>query len=309
LCPKNSRPGANLARFWELLGRRTFEEGGILWGEYKGPLFTSLPFHLKLDLAREEAAALLRRHHVAALRFPSNRMPGMAHGIYVLRPAGYDLKAVSRKQRGHIVRGLEICEIRDVDPDELLTVGIELNRDTLARQARQDPGFVNPVQWKRFVCAVRDCPGMSVRGAYVDGRLATYLVFCRDGGWLHLMYKMSRTADMACYSNHALDYSILSGAACDAAVECVTNGFVSLIPDEGLDRYKRQLGYTVEPHNLCIHFHPLLAPVLASKWCASLSRVARSLFPGRYSVVCGSKVLEGASVSLNRSGRTSLSHT
>ena len=244
---------------------------------------------------------ILRRHRIVAVRFPSKEMPGIPQGMYVRRPAGYDLGAVSRKQRGHVLRGLEACEIRDVDPDELLAVGIELNRDTLARQSRQDPELVEPARWKLFVDAVCNSPGMSVRGAYVNGRLASYLIFCKDSGWLHLMFKMSRSADLAHYPNHALDYSILSGAASDPTIECVSNGFTSLLPNQGLDQYKRQLGYEIEPHNLCIHFHPLLTPALTSRLSVSLCVAAHSLLPGwRLAARC-CKVVEGANISMKMS--------
>ena len=53
--------------------------------------------------------------------------------MYVCRPQNYGIHSVDRRQRGKVRRGLEICEIRTVDPDELLRAGICLNRETMQR--------------------------------------------------------------------------------------------------------------------------------------------------------------------------------
>ncbi len=288
--------GGNLVRFWELQGRPVFEMGGIWWGHSRGPFYTSLPFQLKLDLGPEEAADILRRARILGLSFPSAR-PGLPAGHYAIRPEGYDLSSVSRKQRLHVTRGLEACELRPLDPDELLRKGMALNRDTLSRQSREDATFLDPRRWKAFVAAVGQCPGVAIHGALVEGRLATYLISCRDGEWLHLIYKMSSTAEREHYPNHALDFSIIRDAAEDPGIRFIGNGMTSILPNEGLDRYKRQLGYQVEPHNLRIHFHPWLAPVLSTAGPIAALRRAQTLLSGSSRLAYYTAVLEGARTS------------
>ena len=185
-----------MARFWELRGRRVVEANGILWGQYKDPFFTCLPFQLRLDLEPDELRSIFRKTGVKALRFPSRNHAGMKAGMYVCRPQGYGLQSVARTQKGQVSRGLEVCQIREVDPDELRVEGMQLNRDTLARQGREDATFLDTARWDGFVDAVERCPGMTIYGAYAHGRLSTYMIACREGEWLHLMYKMSRTAEI-----------------------------------------------------------------------------------------------------------------
>ena len=284
-------PGTHLARFWELRGRPVFEMQGVWWGHHRGPFYTSLPFQLKVDLDPGEVGEILRRARIPGLSFPTHR-PGLPGGYYVISPAGYGLSAVSRKQRGHVTHGLEVCELRTLAEDELLEKGLPLNRDTLDRQSREDATFLDPVAWKRFVRAVGACPGMTIHGAFVDGRLATYLISCRDGEWLHLIYKMSSTADREHYPNHALDFAIIRDAAADPGLRFIGNGMTSVLPNEGLDRYKRQLGYQLEPHQLSIHFHPWLAPALGGATAAVAWLNAR--FPGREGLAYRARILEGA---------------
>ena len=68
---------------------------------------------------------------------------------------------------------------------------------------------------------------LAVTGALVDGRLSAYAVLCRDAGWLHLLYRMTRTPDMIHRTNPALDFAILAAAAHDPTVVGVTNSWMS----------------------------------------------------------------------------------
>lgn len=287
---------SHLARFWELRGRRTFQSHGITWGHYKGPFYTSLPFQISVDLEHEEAREILLRNHVGALSFATERSGGLQSGLYFCRPSEYTLQTVSRKQRGHVKEGLETCNMRVLPADELLIKGFELNQQTLERQGRSDKTFQIASEWAKFVRAVGECPGMTVWGAFIGDRLATYIIGCRDGDWLHLMYKMSRTADLVHYPSHALDYWIVSEVAKNAGVSFVGNGNVAVIADEGLDRYKRQMGYEILPRNIALHFHPLLAP-LRTRTSVSIARRLAARFPQREDIVYGSRIMEGALMS------------
>ena len=288
--------GGNLVRFWELRGRRVFEAHGVWWGHHRGPFYTSLPFQRQVDLDPGEAQEVLREAGILGLSYPSPR-PGLPGGHYVIRPQGYGLEAVSRKQRGHVTRGLEACELRLLDEDELLHLGLPLNRETLARQLREDDTFQDPAKWRTFVRAVGRCPGMAIHGAFVGGRLATYLISCRDGQWLHLIYKMSTRAEQEHYPNHALDFSLIRDAAADPGIRFIGNGMSSVLPNEGLDRYKRQLGYQLEPHNLAIHFHPWLAPALDAGVALAGVRRIQALFPEHARLAYYARILEGARTS------------
>ncbi|MGP8246983.1 MAG: hypothetical protein ACLQVN_21000 [Bryobacteraceae bacterium] len=289
----DSRAGSSLAEFWENRGLRVCEKDGVFWGEYKGGFFTSLPFQLHLDAGAGEVRSILGATRARGLRFPSTNLPGLASGIYVCRPAAYDLQSVSRKQRGHVTHGMDVCEFRDVEADELLREGMALNRDTLERQRREDARFLDPAHWAGFVDAARRSAGVAVHGAYIGGRLSAYMVSCRDGGWLHLMFKMSRAADLEHYPNHALDYWVLRQAAGDARIEYVGNGFASLMGNEGLDRYKRQMGYQLQPHNLCLHLTPAAAPWLANRVTVSMARAVASRLPNHSGAAYAAAILEG----------------
>jgi hypothetical protein len=270
-------PGAALAQFWERRGCPVFESHGVFWRRFKGPLYSPLLNHLQLDPQEGEMEELLRRKRLAGVRFPV-RGPGIPAGLYVVRPSGYTLASVNRKQRGHVKTGLERCEIRGVSQDELSADGIRLNRDTMERQARRDAEFADPRSWARFVRAVYACPAFHVTGAYVDARLAAYLISYREGAWLHLLYKNSGTAELAHYTNHALDFTVLRQAAGDPSIQAIANGMRPL-HNPGLDQYKRQMGYDVAPHPLAVQLHPAVWPWIASHAALGAVNALRAAFP------------------------------
>ena len=267
---------------------------GVFWAHKKGPFYMSLPFDLTVDLEPGQVDAILRKSRVAGLRFPVEHGGGIDSGLYICRPAEYSLQSVSRKHRSHVRQRLENCEIRLIDGDELASQGLELNRETLERQGRSDEVFLDPGKWKQFSAAVRDSPGMLAWGVFLAGRLSTYIVGCREGDWLHLLYKASRTADLGEYTNHALDFWIASSAAADPGIRMISNGSTSLAPNEGLDRYKRQMGYSVLEQKHAIHFHPLLAPALCGRIPVRLIRTVANQVSGNKRIFYLSRMMEGA---------------
>ncbi|HJV90104.1 MAG TPA: hypothetical protein VJ623_07365 [Holophagaceae bacterium] len=289
---------SNFANFWERRGRRVFECQGVLWGHHKGPFYTSFPQHLRIDATPDELREVFRMGGVQGLRFPSTGRPGMPNGMYVMRPQGYTLKTVNQRQRSHVKRGLEACEIRAMAPDELAALGLALNEDTLARQDRSDADFLDPARWKHFCKAIGDTPAMSIHGAFVEGQLASYLVSCREGDWVHMIYGMSRTHLREYYPNHALDFIFITGLSEDPTVRYISNGGTSTLPNEGLDRFKRQMGYQISEQNLCLHFHPLMSGLLTSRAVAAVTEGLEALLPHQESLAYRARILEGARLTL-----------
>ena len=291
-------PGLALAQFLELRGYRTFEAIGTRWGHYRGPFFASLPNHLRIAPDPREIREMMRQHRIPCLRFPSATGRGVPLGLYVCNPREYALEKLPRQFRRHVTRGLEASTIRPVEQAELLRDGLQLNLDTMERQRRYDKEFGDPTAWKRFVDAVYRSPGVKVTGAFVDGRLSVYLVSCQQDGCVHMLYKMSRAADYSLPVRHALDYSIVTEAASDPSIELVENSFSSLLPNEGLDAYKRHMGFSIEPYHLSIYLHPVVSPILTSKWALAAVKAAWNRRPKDTRLELGAKILEGARTKL-----------
>jgi hypothetical protein len=245
----------------ELRGHRVVELAGALFYEGAGGIYTSVPYERLLDLGQDEARALLFSRRLTGLRYPSLRLPGLESGLYVRRRP-YNLDCLHRNCRTQVREGLKVCEVRQLNGDDLLRDGFVLNRETLQRQQRWDPEFGDSRRWKRFVDAVGRSPGVSAFGAFHENQLEAMAVVCHEGGWFHILHKMSRTPRKGVAGNHLLDYDIAQQALADPSVQAVCMGFVSLLDIPGLHTYKLRLGYVVEDRNTVLRLHPMLSPLL-----------------------------------------------
>lgn len=294
------RPPSGLARFIELRGGRVFEHQGTVWAHYRGPFFSSLPYHLELDPDRRDIADMMRRFSVACVRFPTpNHRPGMPGGIYVCDPSTYSLQGISRQYRTHVKRGLDLCANRRIDADELHALGYQLNLDTMQRQNRYDPEFGDPARWRAFTRAVRDCRDVVVYGAFVEDRLSAYILGCQDGDWLHLLYKMTLSRDRALPVSHALDYYVIRDAATNPAIRTIGNSYVSVLANDGLDQYKHRMGFTVAPHNVAIHVHPAISPLVTNRIAVAVAKKVWSMNPQSPRIELAARLLEGANTTVS----------
>jgi len=267
--PNYSKPrpgpfGIQFARHMEMRGRRIVEAGGVLWQSVARRMFISIPCQLRLDKSRDEVDRMLRTARALGVRFPSVTRAGLPGGLYVCRTRTYDLASMHRNFRQKVRQGMQRCEVRDVQCDELASQGMLLNLDTMERQGRFDAEFGDRARFERLVDAVFRVPAMGVRGAFVDGRLSAYDITCREDGWVHIVHKMSRRSDLEHCPNHVLDYTVTREALADTAVEAVTMGWQSMLSMDGLHEYKTRLGYEFEAHNCVIQFHPAISPLLTS---------------------------------------------
>lgn len=291
--------GDALARFAELRGQRVFHAAGAWWVPFSGRWHASVPYQRPLNPDPGALAAALRTHGVLGARYVSAGPFGWPTSLYVCRTRGYTLRRAHPNRQRQVRRGLERSKIRLLDPDELLRLALPLNLDTMRRQGRFDPEFGEPARWRRFVAAVRELPSVFCAGAFHEGRLASYDVVCRDGAWLHALYKMSRTDDLPHYANIALDHWLLATAAADPSIEAVCNGFAALFPNDKLHSVKVELGFEAVPCNLAAQLHPALAPLLSRRWAASAAGTAARLRPQNQRLQAGAALL-GAATSTPR---------
>jgi hypothetical protein len=281
----------------ELRGRRIVEAGGVLWHSVEGRLYRSIPPEIEIDVNPSDLDKMLRATGALGALFPSKNRPGLPSGLYVCRDRGYNLSSVQARLRSKVRRGLERCEVRPVQPSELLEKGLKLNLDTMKRQGRYDPEFGEPGQWKRLVAAAGQSAAIGTLGAFVKGRLAAYAITYREGSWYTIMHQMSSDDELENYPNHALDFEFARTLARAPDLEAVSFGTVGLAWGAGLHDYKLRLGYEVLPRNWVIQLHPKISPILTSKLVTQLLKAARRLRPHDQRLERISAVLGGARLS------------
>ncbi len=288
--------GENLATFLRLRGRKVFPAAGVYWTnfELKSRFLMSFPDQA-IPTRTSEIRAMLRSEGALAARYPSPHGQGIPSGLYLYRRRAYSLSDVHRQLRNGVRRGLENCVIRPVTPDELRQQGLDLNRDTLARQNRISIEFGEKAGWYQFVDAVEACkPFVSATGAFVEGKLAAYIIGCKDGGWMHLLYQYSRASLLPLHPNHALAYSVVAQALEDPTIEMVSNGPKVLFQEDGLHQFKTRLGYEVEPMEVAIQLHPWVSPMLVNRTALNAASALSQHLPEHAGVSRSMQILEAA---------------
>ncbi|HSW49831.1 MAG TPA: hypothetical protein VLH09_06625 [Bryobacteraceae bacterium] len=288
------RAGENTAEFMERRGWRVVDAGGCLWHSVERGFFMSLPYHHAVTPDPAAVGRMLVSQRALGVRFFTLSQSGLASGLYVCRLKQYDLSSIHQKQRSLVRRGMEKFAVRQVEESELLRQGLDLNRQTMKRQGRYDPEFGDARRWKRLAQAVYRSPGVAAYGAFSEGRLAAYLIACRDDNWLHLLHQMSRLEDLPNNPNHALTYAVTKMSAEDPTLEAVSYGVLSLIRQDGLHLYKLRFGYEVVERTSAFLIHPALSLVLASGVAQRAVRFLRRIRPHDQRIEKAQAVIEGA---------------
>lgn len=273
------RTGRGLAQFMAARGRRIVESASALWHSTDGKMLMSLPYHLALDPEPGEMEELLRRSSSLGVRYPSITRQGTPGGLYVCRDKEYSLKTVQSRLRSKVRRGIEQCEVRLVQPDELLGQGLRLNQETMSRQGRYEAEFGDATSFARLVSAVEICRKVEAYGAFIDGVLGAYAVTYEEDGWFHILHQMSRLDCLEHYPNHALAFTLTEASLSKPEIVGMSYGLKSLVNTAGLHDFKLRMGYECLSQNMVCELHPMASGVLTSGLTNAGVNLARRCFP------------------------------
>ncbi len=249
------------ALLFERAGYRVIRSPSSYWIDGGVRVFLSIPPDRAFDLPEKEARDIFRAHRALGLKYCTLTQAGSAGALYMVQDRNFGLQSLHRKQRWYVRRGMERCEVREIDFDFLAEHGMRCNLDTLRRQRRSHP-FVNPAKWSRFCSAARSTPGAGAWGAFVQGTLAAYMIYFVCESTCHLLHEMSRSdLQKPWYPNHVLQYVTIHEMIRRDGVGRVSGGFESLVPLPGLDRFKRYGGYEKIPLTIRVKLRPLVEPL------------------------------------------------
>jgi hypothetical protein len=251
-----------IAAFLESRGHRVVQTASCWWyNEYhQDRLYHSFPMHRLVNPPEEEIAELFQRlPRAVGLRFIGPVESGGHKSFMWVRRNPYDLTTLNSKSRNQTRRGLENCQVKKIQWDELVNIARDAHRDTMGRHQ------VNGTESLGFGIELGECPAYEAWSAFIGGRLAAYTVTLWIEDWVHILLHRSVTADLKFYPNNALVFSIVSELLSRRGVAAVSFGLESLVSLDSLEHFKLGMGFTKEP----IHQHfvlpkwikPLLNPV------------------------------------------------
>jgi hypothetical protein len=272
--------GDRLARFYREAGHRVIESAGATWFDASPRVFQSLPGSRLVDPPREELGRFVRSERLAGVQFATGAEYGLSSCAYAVREKGYGLESTHRAFRQNVVRGMEECEVRELDFGEVERLGPAVNAEALARRGTRDPRFLDPVRWRRLCAAGRTSPGAGALGSFHAGRLAAYLVYLVDSGTCHGLHMLSSDWGRPHRANHLLYFEFTRRMIARPDVACVSTGLRPIPAAGEIDRFKRQAGYRTEPCRLAAVLHPAVRRVLLSRGTAALLARLADARPG-----------------------------
>jgi len=243
------------------IGYTVRRENGVHWFNAHPHICMSFPFDREIVLDAIEWEPVLGKDGWTA-RFLCDLKVGRPSYRIIADQSDYGLHCLSGKARNQTRRGLEQCEVRAVSFEELLTHGLTLNRETMVRQNRKiGSGF--DAYWKKYYANAALAEGAEAWGAFVDGKLAAYLIAFRMEDVSHILIVRSSFNFLRCYPNNALMYGYLAYALNMGGLREVSIGLESI--QEGmdtLDHFKTGMGFRKQPIGQRIVLRPFLQKTL-----------------------------------------------
>lgn len=264
------------ARFLRQMGHKVRKAEGLFWFDVMPRVYMSFPFQHLVEPRGLDWKSILGSDGWIA-RFPCEVEFGRKSYRIIADQKDYDLQSLSGKARNQTRRGLENCQVRPTEFEELEGSGIAINRDTLERQGRIIPkGFDD--YWRRYFKEASRSEGAHAWGAFVDGVLAAYLIAFRMEGVCHILILRSRRALLRKYPNNALIFSYLKTMLTEEGTSCVSIGFESLQAGlKSLDSFKLGMGFRKEPVGQRIFLKPWLGALIRPAAAGMLARLTALL--------------------------------
>jgi hypothetical protein len=236
-----------MGEFLERLGQRTVRSESAWWHEVQPGVLLSFPYHRLIQPSEDEVDELFGRYRLRVVRYP---MPlssfGFLSTVAINTNRDYDLSCQHQKARNQTRRGMENCVVEEVDPNYLAENALRLNQETARRQGRKSQ-YADPDYWRKYCKATQATSGVSAWGAFVDGRLAAFLVAIEVDNWAEWVVNHSSTALLKKYPNNALVFRAAQHFFQKKGCEGICYGLGSLEATPHLDHFKERMGWTLLP--------------------------------------------------------------
>jgi hypothetical protein len=266
---------STLAEFFATIGNRVIQTESCYWYNSEPFLYKSLPVHRYVNPSAAEIAKVLMMGPALAMRYPKPSESDGPHGaMYICSDRDYDFASLSQNVRSRTRRGLARCRIEKIDFDFLASHGHALTTETTLRQMGTAPSS-SEKEWHQFCANARRSPDFEAWGAFVEDRLATFIVamLVEDCYYIHLQKSASDL--LKYYPNNALLFSVMKTTLARPEVRTINHGPKALAVGKGLEYYKTSMGFELQPFSEQVVFNPLIKPLVMWKGDVVVNRLRR----------------------------------
>ncbi|MCA9063818.1 MAG: hypothetical protein KDA96_12185 [Planctomycetaceae bacterium] len=264
------------AQFLERLGHSVRQIDHLWWFNTSRGVYTCFPFHVDVDARSLPLRDILGRDGFVA-RFGCPLDQGVTSFRILCDDRQYDFPSLRSRTRTQVRRGLEECQVEQIDFATLRKHAIQLNADTLTRQGRRVPANLESY-WVRYYEAAAKTPGAETWGAFVEGQLAAYLIAFTINDVANLLILRSALDHLKKFPNNALLFSYLQRTLARPEISQVVYGYESIQADLGsLDQFKTGMGFRQAPVGQRIELASWARPVLNRYTAAPAIHLLRRL--------------------------------
>jgi hypothetical protein len=257
---------SDIAHFFSRVGYRVIATESCYWYNPQPFQFKSLPVHRFVDPSAVELAQVMIQGPAFALRYPTTPdNTGPRGGMYVCSNRHYAIDALSSQNaRSKTRRGLARCHIEQIEFPYLARHGYSLTAETTLRQMGRMPSTTE-AEWQRFCDNATRSKDFEAWGAFVEDRLATFIVgmLVEDCYYIHLQKSASDL--LKYYPNNALLFTVIKTKMACPQVAYISHGPKALAVGKGLHYFKTSMGFELQPFTDHVVFNPLVKPLLMWK--------------------------------------------
>lgn len=267
------------AEWFRLRGSRVVRTASTHWNALGAGSYQAFPYHWVILPSEEELAQMLRKNRAVGLRYctPLHAPCGRLSYQAVYEHPTYGFEDLGKWARKNVRRGLRNCVVEQISFDVLAQRGLELQNDTLDRQARRVRW--SPESWRQCWRAAASLPGFEAWGAFVNRQLAASVVTFQMDDCCYMLCQQCRRDYLPVHANNALSFVVTRNMISRSAIRSILYGLHSLDAPASVDEFKFRMGYTPKPVRQRVVFHPLFSPLVNSGTHGVLKKVAR-LLPG-----------------------------
>lgn len=242
-------------------GDKIYETETCYWHEYRPFFYIAIPQFKIFNVPPSETRSLQLRKAWAGLMYSCEKGWNGTTDYWSINDPLYDLSFLSRSSRRQTRQGLEKCEIKELDWDQLDREGVSINRDALKRQGRKKwrPVLTNQKLWHRRMQVSKNYPDVKAWGAFVDSQLAAYNIAVRLDDDALFLSTSSLTKYLEYRSNNALIFTAFQELFRQGAKRVI----YGVIPqNESLAHFEEGMGLSRLSIKHRLNLNPLLIPIV-----------------------------------------------
>ncbi len=181
---------------------------------------------------------------------------------YILTADSYDVDEFRKKTRTTVRKSLRSCDFKRPLLNDLITEGLEINKQTLIIQKRKDKFLTDPELWEKYINLFYENKDTIIVGAYFEGKMIGYAIAYEVEG-KHSFHLQHINRDYGTYyPMSGLMYVVVNQLIDKHGRVQISDGIESFDPMPSLNRFKRYMRFDRVPITRVYIINPILLVIL-----------------------------------------------